>query len=434
MRFVKTLLLLAGLAAWGPAAAGPVVESWHTSRGARVMYVHAPDLPMVDIRVVFDAGSARDGDRPGVATLTNALLDQGAGPWNADQIAERLDDVGVELGTDSLRDMGIVSLRSLTEDEVLGVGLETLAAVLASPHFAAEDLERQRQLMLVALSKEKENPGDIASRAFYEALYEAHPYAHDPLGDEASVAALKREDVIAFHQRYYVARNAVVAIVGDLDRQAAEAAAEQITRTLPEGERASALPPPPQAAAREQRIAFDSEQTHLYVGAPGMSRNDPDYFPLYVGNHLLGGNGLVSTLSAEVREKRGLSYSVYSYFLPMAERGPFLMAAQTRNDRADETLRVLRQVLTDFIEKGPDAQELADAKRNLTGGFPLRIASNSKIVQYLAMMGFYDFPLDYLDTFVERVEAVTPEQVHDAFRRRIDPARLTLVSAGGATG
>ena len=434
MRFVKTLLLLAGLAAWGLAAAGPVVESWHTSRGARVMYVHAPDLPMVDIRVVFDAGSARDGDRPGVATLTNALLDQGAGPWNADQIAERLDDVGVELGTDSLRDMGIVSLRSLTEDEVLGVGLETLAAVLASPHFAAEDLERQRQLMLVALSKEKENPGDIASRAFYEALYEAHPYAHDPLGDEASVAALKREDVIAFHQRYYVARNAVVAIVGDLDRQAAEAAAEQITRTLPEGERASALPPPPQAAAREQRIAFDSEQTHLYVGAPGMSRNDPDYFPLYVGNHLLGGNGLVSTLSAEVREKRGLSYSVYSYFLPMAERGPFLMAAQTRNDRADETLRVLRQVLTDFIEKGPDAQELADAKRNLTGGFPLRIASNSKIVQYLAMMGFYDFPLDYLDTFVERVEAVTPEQVHDAFRRRIDPARLTLVSAGGATG
>ena len=434
MRSVRAILLIVGFIAWMGAAAGPAVESWNTANGARVMFVHAPDLPMVDIRVVFDAGSARDGDRSGVSTLTNALLAEGAGPWNADQIAERLDDVGVRLSNDSLRDMGVVAVRSLTEDEVLAVALETLSEVLAAPHFAPDDLERQRQLMLVTLSKQKEKPGDIASRAFYEALYDDHPYARDPLGDESSVKSLTRDDVIAFHRRYYVARNAVIAIVGDLDRKAAEAAAEQITRKLPEGERAPALPSPPQAVASERRIAFDSAQTHLYVGAPGMSRKDPDYFPLYVGNHLLGGNGLVSTLSAEVREKRGLSYSVYSYFLPMAERGPFLMAAQTRNDRADETLNLLRQVLADFIEKGPEPQALDDAKRTLTGGFPLRIASNAKIVQYLAMMGFYDYPLDYLDTFVERVDAVTAEQVHDAFRRRIDPARLTLVSAGGATG
>ena len=435
MRFAERVFWLLALVVFcGAATAGPKVESWHTSRGAKVMYVQAPDLPMVDVRVVFDAGSARDGDRPGVATLTNALLAEGAGPWNADQIAERLEDVGVTLSNDSQRDMSVVAVRSLTDTEVLSVALETLAKILAAPRFESNDLERQRQLMLVALSREKEDPGDVASRAFYESVYGDHPYAHDPLGDEAAVAALTRDDVLAFHGRYYAAKNAVIAIVGDVDRAAAEKIAEQVTRELPEGERAPALPDVAAAAGSERRMSFDSAQTHLYLGAPGMSRNDPDYFPLYVGNHLLGGNGLVSMLSDEIREKRGLAYSVYSYFLPMAVPGPFLMVAQTRNDRADESLGLLRQTLARFIGDGPDPEALAAAKNNLTGGFPLRIASNSKIVQYLAMMGFYDYPLDYLDTFVDRVAAVTPDQVKDAFRRRVDPERLTLVAVGGAAG
>ena len=163
-----------------------------------------------------------------------------------------------------------------------------------------------------------------------------------------------------------------------------------------------------------------------------MARQDPDYFALYVGNHILGGNGLVSTLSQEDREKRGLSYSVYSYFLPMRAPGPFLMGAQTRNDRAEETLSVMRQTLSRFIEEGPDEQELDAAKRNLTGGFPLRVASNQKIVEYIAMMGFYDYPLDYLDTFVDKVNAVSAQDVKRAFRARLDPSQLVVVTVGGA--
>lgn len=426
--FLGVILLAAATALW----AGPPVESWQTSGGARVMYVHAPDLPIIDVRVVFDAGSARDGDKPGVATLTNALLAEGAGPWSADELAERIEDMGVKLSNDSLRDMAFVQIRSLTESDAMSVALETLQKVITEPRFESADLERQRQLMLVALSRQEEDPGDVASLRFYRALYRDHPYAHDPLGDPAAVQALTREDVVAFHKRFYVERNAVIAIVGAVDRDAARRIAEDLMGELPAGEHAAPLPEVSAHEGGRLRLEFDATQTHVRIGVPGMSRLDPDYFPLYVGNHVLGGNGLVSTLSQEVREKRGLSYSVYSYFLPMRAPGPFLMGAQTRNDRANETLEVMRDTLRRFIQQGPSAEDLEAAKRNLTGGFPLRVASNRKIVEYIAMMGFYDYPLDYLDTFVDKVNAVSVDDILGAFRRRIDPDQLVVVTVGGS--
>lgn len=179
------------------------------------------------------------------------------------------------------------------------------------------------------------------------------------------------------------------------------------------------------------REQFPSSQTHIYVGQSGMARHDPDYYALYVGNHVLGGSGLVSTLGEEVRNKRGLSYSVYSYFSPMRVNGPFLMVAQTKNDQADDALRVMRDTLKRFVDEGPSERELEEAKQNLIGGFPLRISSNAKIVEYLAMMAFYDYPLDHLDTLPQKIAAVTVEQVRDAFRRRIDSGAAIAVIVGG---
>ncbi len=147
---------------------------------------------------------------------------------------------------------------------------------------------------------------------------------------------------------------------------------------------------------------------------------------------MLGGSGLVSRISEEVREKRGLSYSAYSYFLPMARRGPFQLGLQTRNEQVEEALQVLRDTLVKFREEGPTQAELIAAKRNITGGFPLRIDSNRKVVEFIAMIGFYGLPLDYLDRFNERVEAVTVEQVREAFQRRVDPERMVTVVVGGA--
>ena len=229
-----------------------------------------------------------------------------------------------------------------------------------------------------------------------------------------------------------MARNAVVSIVGDLDRKAATALVEQIIGALPAGKRAAALPPVPALTqAFEERIVHPSTQTHVRMGAPGMHRGDPDYFPLYVGNHILGGGGLVSRLHEEVREQRGLSYSVNSYFSPMEQDGPYRLSLQTRNDQVDEALAVMRKTLQDFVDKGPTDAELVAAKKNITGGFPLRIASNSGIISHLNMIGFYDLPLDYLDTFNDKVTAVTQQQINAAFQRRVSPDTMVTIIVGG---
>jgi len=429
---LRSALLFCLLLAFSAAGlAGPEIQSWQTPNGARVLFVEAPELPMVDIRLVFDAGSARDGDKPGVSAFANSLLTQGAGPWDAQQIAERLERVGSQISTDSLRDMAWVSVRTLTQPDALDTTLETLTKIVAEPRFGKEDLERQRQAILASLLQDEQSPSSVGSKRLYQLVFGNHPYAGDPEGTRASIEAITRDDILAVHQRYYVAKNAIVAIVGAVDRSQAESIAKRLTSALPAGEPAPALPP---VASLEravvERIAFPSTQSHLYLGQPGMRRGDPDYFPLYVGNHILGGSGLVSLLSEEVREKRGLSYSVYSYFLPMRQPGIFQLGLQTKNDQAAEALQVMQDTLKRFVDEGPTDEELNAAKQNITGGFPLRIASNGKIVEYLAVIGFYGLPLDYLDRFNDRVQAVTREQIRDAFKRRIDPQRLITVQVG----
>lgn len=411
--------------------AAPAIESWQSSNGAKVFFVEAPELPMVDVRVVFDAGSARDGDLPGIAMLTNGLLTEGAEGMNADLIAERIEGVGAQLGTDSLRDMAIVSLRSLTQEKPLAVALQTMSQVMSRPTFRQSAIDRNLQAMKVLLRQEKQSPSSIASKAFYRAMYDGHPYAHPSNGTDESLKLLNREAILDFYQRHYVARNATVAIVGALSRERAVQLAEQVVGNLPAGEPVSSIPS--LAAVDElprKEIQYPSTQAHLFLGMPVMSRKDPDYFPLYVGNHVLGGSGLVSMITREVREERGLAYSAYSYFSPMREPGPFVIGLQTKNAQAQQAEAVVRETLAGFLENGPSAEDLERSKQNITGGFPLRVASNRNIVQYLAMLGFYDLPLNYLDTFVDSINAVTAEQIRDAFQRRIDPDKLATVVVG----
>jgi len=430
MRKLHATWLTLLLALPGLAFASPDVQSWQTDNGAKVMFVQAQGLPMVDLRVVFDAGSARDGDHPGLATFTNAMLTEGAGDWDADALADLLESRGIEVGNGAERDMAWVTLRSLTEPASLDVAANALSEILANPRLARGDIDRIRAQMLVGLRQSEQSPGTQASQLFYKQLYGDHPYAHDPDGTVSSLRAIAGPQLLAFHQRFYVASNAVVAIVGDLDRDQAAALANRVTAKLVTGKPAPALPVPLDDHPATAAQVFPSSQTHVLIGLLGMARHDPDYFALYVGNHLLGGGGLVSLLGEEVRNKRGLSYSVYSYFAPMRQTGPFVMGVQTKNTQADEAIGVMRDTLQRFISDGPDPAELNAAKQNLAGGFPLKVDSNKEIVQYIAMMGFYDLPLDWLDTLVGKVEAVTAEQVRDAFARRVDPNRLMVVRVG----
>ncbi|MDH5301571.1 MAG: insulinase family protein [Gammaproteobacteria bacterium] len=424
---IFTLLMLFATAV----VASPEIKQWETSNGARVYYVYAPELPMVDINVTFDAGSARDGGKGGLALMTNGMLGEGAAGMDSDQIAEKFESVGAQFSNSSLRDMSVFSLRTLTDDAWMKTAADTFAKVINQPSFPKDAFERERKRLLVSIEQKKQSPEAISEDAFYAAVYGKHPYASPSGGTEVSVKALEVEDLKAFYQRYYVGKNVVVAIVGSIDRNRAAALADQVVGKLPAGAPAEALREvkPLDAAVKEQ-IDFPSSQTHIMLGLPGISRDDPDYFPLFVGNHILGGSGLVSRISDEIREKRGLSYSAYSYFAPMRAAGPFVMGLQTRNEQAEEALKVMHQTLSDFIAKGPSQAELVAAQKNLVGGFALRIDSNGKIVGNLASIGFYNLPLDYLDTYIGKVEAVTVSQIRDAFARRVNPDKMVTVMVG----
>lgn len=434
MKNLKPIFL--GLALLGfttaPLAA-PKIEHWTLTNGARVYFVRAPELPFVQLRAVFDAGSSRDpAALPGVAAMTSRLLQYGAGDLNADAIALGFERLGAEFGAGVDRDLAAVELRSLSDRTLLDPALDLYATIIARPSFPADALELERARTLVGLKRDTQLPEPTVEKAFMRAMYGAHPYAHDPQGTEDSVGALTRADLVAHHARYYTGANAWLAIVGDLDASGARRIAQQVLGQLPPGSRAAPLPPPPEIkAARRETIAFSVTQTHVRIGQPAISRSDPDYFPLYVGNYTLGGGGLVSRLSNEVREQRGLSYSVYSYFAPLSVSGPFVIGLQTKNETRDEALAVVRKVVTDFVAHGPTARELEAAKKHLTGSFPLRIDSNKKIADFVTAIGFYGLPLTYLDEYIPNIEAVTADAIRDALRRRVQPDRLVTVVVGG---
>jgi zinc protease len=308
-----------------------------------------------------------------------------------------------------------------------------MAKVLLQPEFPQDVLARERVRAIAGLKEADTKPDTLANRAFSRAVFPDHPYGLRASGEVETLKTLTRDDLVGFYRSHYVASRAIVAIVGDVSREEAQRIAERLTADLPR-----AGPEPvriPQVADLAQAVTTNiphpASQAHILIGAPGIRRGDPDYFALLVGNYILGGGGFESRLTEEVRSKRGLAYSVYSYFMPLLREGPFQIGLQTRGDQAKAAIDVVMQTLRAFVAKGPTDQELEDAKMNLIGGFPLRIDSNRKIQEYLAMIGFYDMPLSYLEDFVPNIRQVTVEDIKAAFSRHVDPSKLVTVVVGG---
>lgn len=427
------VFILTVLTAPASVHAAPKIKRWQLDNGARVYFVETREIPMVQLRVVFDAAGARDpSDKSGLAKLTNSMLNEGAADLSTDEIATRLEDLGAEFSSSSGRDMSTVDLRTLTDPALLEPALDVFEKIVTAPTFPQRNFERERARSLVGLAQDNQSPGTVAQKTLMRTIYGTHPYASDPGGDEESLKRLVREDLAAHYQRFYVGRNALLVIVGDLSESDARRVARKVVGPLPAGEVALPLPPPlllPSSVRRQ--IEFPSTQSHVLMGQPSITRSDPDYFPLYVGNYILGGGGLVARLSNEVREKRGLSYSVYSDVVPLRVPGPFLMGLQTQNAQRDEASAVVRSTLDSFRQEGPTDAELQAAKKNITGGFPLRLDSNRKITDQVATIAFYGLPFDYLDEFPRRIEMVTAQQVQEAFQRRVDPNRMATVVVGG---
>lgn len=428
-------ILAAGLLALvvgAPAQAGPRIEHWRSDSGTPVYFIAAPQIPMLDIEVVLDAGNSRDGAHPGLSQITHALLDTGAGDLDADAVARQFEDVGAIYGAEVLLDRSTLSLRTLVDPEWSEQALATFAAVVGQPLFPEEQLELRRRQMQVALKKLAEDPGATAKRTFYQAVYPGHPYSSPAAGTEDSLAAISRADVVEFYQTCFAAAGAVVAMVGAIDRDEAEAIANRITQALPQGPAPDPLPSPVAATeAKTVTVPHPSEQAHVLIGRQGVARGEAFHFPLYLGNYTLGGGGFSSRLMQEIRTNQGLAYSVYSYFFPMRHPGPFRLGFQTRKDQVGQALEAADAELRRFIADGPTEEELEHSRNSMILGFPLRIADNASMIGYLSMIGYYRLPLDYLDTWTDRIADISHEQIVAAFQDRLDPDQMTTVIVGG---
>lgn len=430
MKLAQLIALLCFCLAARMAEAGPKIEHWIAPSGARVFFVENHTLPILDVQVDFAAGSSFDPPgQSGLAALTQGLLDMGVQGMDETQISNRLADLGALLSGSVDLDRASLSLRTLSASDKRTPALDVLRAVLATPRFPPEVFAREQARTVAALKEALTRPEAIASKAFWAAMYPQHPYGRQAAPE--SVNSLQRADLAAFYRKHYTAQRASVSIVGDLSRAQAEALAQQLTAGLPEGGPVVALGVPQLPAAAEQRIAHPAAQAHVLLGLPALKRGDPDFFALVVGNYTLGGGGFVSRLMKEVREKRGYAYSVHSYFHPLAQLGPFQIGLQTKKAQANDALKVTREVLAGFLADGPGEAELQAAKQNLVGSFPLRIDSNRKILENVAVIGFYGLPLDYLDRYAENVEKVTAAEIKAAFARHVRPENMVTVVVAG---
>jgi len=410
------------------------IQHWQTTNGARVYFVQAKELPMVDVSIAFDAGSRRDGEQAGLARLTGQLLDEGTSQLDANQIAASFETLGAIYNAQTSQDMTTINLRTLTKPAILKPAIDLLTTVINDPAFPEKAFQRKQQNTLQAIATALQKPNRVATFSFYKALYGNSPYGHPVLGTAATVKAMSQKDVAAFYKKYFVAKNAIIAIVGNLTKSQAKALSQQIMKKLPAGERAAPLKNSVITNSKTVSIPFATNQTAIRIGQIGIDRHNPDYFPLVVANNTLGGGifgGVsVSRLFMIVREKEGLSYDIGSYFIPWVNRGPFIIAFQTKTSQTKQALKLTRQVVANYVNHGPTQQELNAAKDYLTGSFPLRLDSNSDILRQLVTIGFYQLPLNYLDTFNKNIESVTLDQVRHVLKKYIHPDQMITVVVG----
>lgn len=422
------------------ALAGLPVERWTLPSGAQVSLVQSPAIPMVDVRIDFDAGSRRDpaaqaGLAQGLARmLTKGVAARGDAPaLDENELGEAWADLGASFEPQPEPDRLGVTLRSLTEPDLLARAAALAARQLGEPALDPAVWAGERARFVAELREADTRPATLAGNDFMRAIYGSHPYGQ--ITTPETLARIEAADLRAAHARGFAPCHARISIVGALDRAQADALATQLLSRL-DARSCPALPALPAVQplnqARDIAVPLASAQAHVRVGQPGIARSDADYFPLLVGNYVLGGGGFVSRLMEEVRQKRGLSYSVYSYFQPLRQSGPFVIGLQTRPDQAAQAVAVVHQVVADLVARGPSAEELEAAKKALIAGLPLRIDSNRKLLDNIAAMAWYDLPADYLDTWAARVQAVTLEQVKASMARVLKPEAMVTVVVGGA--
>ena len=415
------------------------IEKLDSYKGAKAYLVQTRALPMVDIEVSIDAGDRYDpAGKSGLADMVAGLMNYGArgekGVLTEAQIADEIADLGANIGLSVSGERAILRIRSLSRKDLRDRAVQLASAMLSAPTYDPKIVEREKQRTMTSLLEAETKPEFVLERRFKKSVYGNYPLADSPT--VKSVAAVGVNDLRQFHKQFYRGDRMIVSIVGDVDRAQAEEIVTALLKQIPaSGQPIAKLPelersPVEPLAQREVQIPFDSQQAHIAMGMTAVARNNPDYFPLLVGNYILGGGGFVSRLMAEVREKRGLAYSVFSYFIPGKENGIFQAGLQTKSDQAALALEVMSSTTAQFIADGPTPSELAAAKANLVNGYPLRIDNNRKLLDNVSSIAWNDLPLDTMDVWTKQVEAVTLEQVNAAFKKYLAMDRMKIVVLG----
>ena len=407
------------------------IQHWKTTEGLGVYFVPTTELPMVDIRVLFSAGSSQDGTAFGLASLTNHLLGEGTAHQTADQIALNFDRVGAGFSSAVNRDSASVSLRTLTAPAYFSPALKQFILALDHPVFREKAMNRNRQLMRTSIKAASQNPGDIAAKVFFSTLYKGQPYAHSVEGTLKSLDQLRLDQVKAFYKQFYVASNATITMVGNLTHEQAKKVAQKISLGLSVGVPAKKMAVVPSLKKSTRiHVHYPATQTSIIIGQVGIAPNNPQYFPLKIANSVFGSLPFNSILFHDVRTKRGLTYSVSSQLVRYQNKGPFLIRLKTRASKADESIKVIKSLLESYLKDGPTAAQLRLAKDNLVGGFPLLIATNSAILSNVSHIAFYGLPLNYLSSYTQHLAAVTEKQAQTAYAQLLHPNKLLVVTVG----
>ena len=417
------------------------IQKFQMPSGAAVFLVESPAIAMLDVQIDFDGGSRRDpASKAGLASMAAALLEKGVlartgqSAQDENALGEAWADLGAQFNASAGTDRLSFSLRTLTEPDLLAKAVALAARQMGEPSFPEIVWQRDQQKVIAALKEADTRPSTLAQRAYSKAVYGTHPYGFEMTG--ATTASISTADMRAFYTASVAACRARISMVGAVNRAQSEQIAQALLARLPQTPCANlpALAPVlevmPLAGAAVQTIAFDAAQAQVLLGQPGYKRSDPAFFTMLVGNYILGGGGFVSRLMNEVREKRGLTYGVYSNFAPGLHAGAFTVSLQTRPDQAKEALAVTRQVIDDFVKNGPTELEVKAAKDNLVGGFALLIDSNKKLLGSVSSIAWNNLPLDYLDTWQAQVDKVTASDIKAAMAARLQPDKMVTVVLG----
>ncbi|MGA0392734.1 MAG: M16 family metallopeptidase [Rhodospirillales bacterium] len=403
-------------------------------QGIEAWLVEDHSNPILSVRFAFRGGAALDpAGKEGLANMVSGLLDEGAGDLDSQAFQRKLEDLSVRLRFSAGRDSFFGRLKTLSKRR--DKAFDLLRVALTSPRFDDEPVERIRSQIIAGLKQELEDPDTIASRALMRRLFPSHPYGRVVRGSIKSVQSLTQNDLRAFVKQRLARSNLIIGVVGDIRADELGKLIDKAFAGLPKAASTAAVKDVvPFTDGKVTVIKKQFPQSSIAFAQRGLMRNDPDFYTLYVLNYILGRGGFTSRLYLEVREKRGLAYSVSTGLYPLDHTALIWGSSGTANKRAAETLKVVRAEWARLAQKGVTPKELQDAKTYLTGSFPLRFTSSGRIASILLSMQFNNLGLDYLDKRNGLIEKVTLKEVNALARRLLDPKKLSIVVVGDPKG